>query len=73
MRSASVPPARLLSDEQAGGYTGTSKSYIRALIANGVLKPVELPSTDGSNARARLLRLDRLDIDRWLDSLPRQS
>lgn len=72
MNLATAPPARLLTDEQAGDYTGTSKPYIRRLIERGVLKRVELPTTDGSPGRARLLRLDVRDLDQWIDALPRQ-
>lgn len=67
-----APPARLVTDEGAGDYTGTSKSYIRALVERGVLRRVELPTTDGTPGRARLLRLDVRDLDIWIDSLPRQ-
>jgi hypothetical protein len=72
MKPASVPPARLLTDEEAGGYTGTSKSYIRSLAASGTLKRVELPTTNGTPGRARLLRFDVRDLDAWIDSLARQ-
>jgi hypothetical protein len=66
------PPARLLTDEEAGNYTSTSKSYVRALAERGVLRRVELPTTDGTPGRARLLRFDVKDLDRWIDSLVRQ-
>jgi excisionase family DNA binding protein len=70
MKPATVPP-RLMTDAEAAYYIGASKSYVRALIERGVLRPVELPTTDGKAGRARLLRLDKNDIDKWLDSLPR--
>ena len=70
--ATSVPPARLLTDEQSGDYTGTSKSYVRALVERGVLKRVELPTTLGTPGKARLLRIDVRELDRWIDSLSRQ-
>ena len=72
MKATTAPPARLLTDEQAGDYTGTSKSYIRALAASGVLRRVELPTTDGTPGRARLLRFDVRDLDSWIETLSRQ-
>ena len=72
MKPAHVPPARLLTDEQSGDYTGTSKSYIRALAERGVLRRVALPATNGTPGRARLLRFDVRDLDAWIDSLARQ-
>jgi excisionase family DNA binding protein len=71
MKSPPGPPARLLTDDEAATYIGASRSYVRALIERGVLRRVELPTTDGSAGRARLLRLDVRDLDLWLDSLPR--
>jgi excisionase family DNA binding protein len=65
----SVPPRRLLSDREAAQYIGASRSYVRALVANGVLRRVELPATDGNGGRARMLRLDVTDLDRFIDSL----
>jgi len=67
-----LPTARLLTDAEAAVYVGASRSYVRALIERGVLKRVELPSTDGTTARARLLRLDVRDVDAWIDSLARE-
>jgi len=71
MKPSSTPPARLLTDEEAADYTGTSKAYIRKLIERGVLRPVDLPTTSGEPGRARLLRLDARDLDSWIDALPR--
>ena len=72
MKALPAPPARLLTDEQAGDYTGTSKSYIRALASSGILRRVELPTTDGTPGRASLLRFDVRDLDAWIESLVRQ-
>ena len=47
-RKRPVVEPRLLSDDQAADYTGTSPSYIRQLVANGVLSRVELPATNGN-------------------------
>ena len=73
MKPAPVPPARLLTDEEAAEYTSTSKSYIRALASSGVLKRVELPTANGSPGKARLLRFDVRDLDVWIDRLPRSE
>jgi excisionase family DNA binding protein len=69
--SSTPPPARLLTDEQAADYLGVSRSYVRALLARGALKTIELPSANGTEPRARLVRLDVRDLDTWLDALPR--
>jgi hypothetical protein len=61
----------MLSDDDAAAYIGGSPAYVRALAAQGVLRPVEFPRTDGSPGRARLRRYDKHDIDKWLDTLPR--
>jgi hypothetical protein len=59
---------RLFTDDQAADYLGVSTSYVRALIARGVIRRVELPPTDErSGPRARMLRLDQRDLDRWID------
>jgi hypothetical protein len=60
-------PRRLLSDIEAGDYIGASRSYVRALVANGVLRRIELPATNGTSGRARMLRLDVRDLDAWID------
>jgi len=60
-------PKRLLTDIEAADHLGTSKSYVRALIANGKLRRVELPSTDGEGRRARLLRIDVKDLDQFIE------
>jgi hypothetical protein len=61
----------LLTDEQAADYLGVSRSYVRALLARGALKPVELPSANGTEPRARLLRIDIRTLDSFIDALPR--
>ncbi|MCC7241200.1 MAG: helix-turn-helix domain-containing protein [Acidobacteria bacterium] len=67
-RPAPAPPGRLLSDEQAAAYLGCSRSLVRAYVARGVLKPVSLPPAVAGNAKARLLRIDRADLDRLIDA-----
>ena len=66
---AGTPARRLLSDREAAQYIGSSRSYIRALVSNGVLRRVELPATNGDARAARMLRLDIRDLDRFVDSL----
>ena len=69
MKRASVPEQRrLLTDEQAADYIGTSKSYVRAQVAAGHIPRVELPSVDGER-RARLLRIDRADLDAFVERM----
>ena len=65
-----VPPARrLLDDKGAAEYLSVSRSYIRRLLARGVLSRVKLPATDHDDADARMLRIDVRDLDRWIDSM----
>jgi hypothetical protein len=67
-RGASSGARRLLTDIEAAAYIGASRSYVRALVANRVLRRVELPPTDGSMQRAaRMLRIDVRDLDAWID------
>jgi excisionase family DNA binding protein len=60
---------RLLSDEQAAEYVDASASYVRALVANGIIRRVELPATNRIGVRARLWRIDVRDLDAWLEGL----
>lgn len=69
MKPATAPPPRLLTDIEAAAYISVSRSYMRALVANGVLRRVELPATDGTAARARMLRLDIKDLDLFVERL----
>ena len=69
MKPAAAPVRRLLDDRAAGAYIGASRSYVRALIARGVLHRVELPATDGNGGRARMLRIDVRDLDRWIETM----
>jgi hypothetical protein len=69
MKAATGPPARLFSDVEAARYIGASRSYVRALVSRGVLRRVELPATDSSSGRARMLRLDVRDLDAFVDRL----
>jgi hypothetical protein len=72
MKPGPAPPEpRILSDPEVANYTGGSEAYVRALAAQGILRPVEFPRTDGSPGRARMRRYDKHDIDKWLDTLPR--
>jgi len=64
-----IQPWRLFSDREAAAYIGASKSYIRALIANGTLPRVELPATNGGGRAARMLRLDVADLDAFVERL----
>lgn len=67
-RAFPAPASRLLSDEQAAGYLGVSRSHIRALVARGALRRVDLPAAGDSARRARVLRLDRHDLDRLIET-----
>lgn len=62
-------PRRLVTDTGAAEYLNASRSYVRALIANGVLRRVELPPTDGTRGRARMLRIDIRDLDAFVDRM----
>lgn len=69
-RAALGPPApqvprRLFTDVEAASYIGVSRSYVRALVANGDLPRVELPATDGRGV-ARMLRIDVRDLDAFV-------
>ena len=58
---------RLVDDRGAAEYLSVSRSYIRRLLARGVLHRVKLPATDNADADARMLRIDVRDLDRWID------
>ena len=60
-------PQRLLTDAEAATYINASRSYLRALVANGVIKRVGLPPTDGGRGRARMFRIDVRDLDALVD------
>lgn len=64
---ASTVATRLLSDIQAASYLGVSRSAVRALVANGDLRRIVLPSTNGRGQAARLLRIDLKDLDRFIE------
>jgi excisionase family DNA binding protein len=64
---------RLLDDREAAAYIGASRSYVRALIARGALRRVELPATDGNGGRARMLRIDVQELDGWIERLKAQA
>ena len=69
MKSSTGAPVRLLSDKGAALYLGVSRSYVRALVARGVLHRVNLPATDNDNTDARMLRIDVRDLDAWIDRM----
>jgi excisionase family DNA binding protein len=60
---------RLLTDREAAKYLGASRSYVRALVARGAIRRVDLPATNGHGGRARLLRVDLRDLDAFVDSM----
>ena len=60
-------PKRLLTDVEAALYLGISRSTVRALIANGYLPRVQPPATDGRGGPARVLRIDRKDLDAFIE------
>jgi hypothetical protein len=67
-RCVSVPP-RLRDVDAAGDYLGVSPWTVRALVAEGHLKPVRLPSVryPGENGRRLLFDVRDLDaaVDKW--------
>jgi hypothetical protein len=60
---------RLLDDAAAADYLGVSRAYMRQLVANGSVRRVELPATDGSGGRARMTRIDVRDLDSLIERL----
>ena len=70
MSAATAPVRRLLSDLQAAEYLNISRGLLRRYIVQGIVKRVELPSADGRH-RARLLRIDRADLDLLIVDLKR--
>lgn len=60
---APLAARRLLTDREAADYIGVSRSFVRALVANGVLPRVDLPTASGDGRAARLLRIDVADLD----------
>jgi hypothetical protein len=69
--NATPQPRRLLDDRGAAAYLGVCRSYVRSLVARGVLRRVELPATDGNGNPARVLRLDVKDLDALVDRMKR--
>jgi len=67
--TTSAPVRRLVDDRGAAAYLSVSRSYIRRLLARGVLHRVNLPATESDDADARMLRIDVRDLDRWIDSM----
>lgn len=65
---APAPPGRLLTDIEAAHYLGLSRSAVRALVSRGELPRVSLPACDGTGRRARVLRIDRNDLDKFIDA-----
>jgi len=55
--------ARLLDTDAAATYLGVGKSTVRALIANGDLPVVKLPSVKYRSRPNRRVLLDRNDLD----------
>ena len=64
---APAPLGRLLTDIEAGHYLSLSRSAVRQLVARGALRRVALPACDGTGRRARVLRLDRADLDKFIE------
>jgi hypothetical protein len=59
--------ARLLDVEASGVYLGVSPWTIRSWIAEGHLRPVELPSTRSRRETNRRVLLDRIDLDTFVE------
>jgi excisionase family DNA binding protein len=66
-RAVPEPQGRLLDDVQAAQYLGCSRSLVRAYVARGVLKRVALPAAADGKRGARLLRIDRADLDKFIE------
>jgi excisionase family DNA binding protein len=57
---------RLLTVEQAAEYLAIGPDTVYALVAQGVLKRVRIPTDHGGELRKILL--DRVDLDRAIDA-----
>lgn len=67
-------PARLLDVHAAAAYLGgVCTDSVRALIANGQLVPVRLPSTRRPGESSRRLLFAREDLDALIDHWKRAS
>lgn len=66
--------ARLLDVDDAATYLGGISTWtVRALVAQGVLTPVRLPSCRQKSESNRRLLFDRCDLDRVIDAWKRES
>jgi hypothetical protein len=67
-------PARLLDVTAASAYLGgICADSVRALVAQGVLVPVRMPSTRRAGESSRRLLFAREDLDKLIDRWKAQS
>ena len=59
---------RLIGLKGSARYLGISDWTLRALIADGHLRPVRLPSVRDKNENGRRILLDRRDLDAFIDA-----
>lgn len=65
---------RLMDIAAAGEYLGgISKWTIYALVGNGVLQTVKLPSVKYQSRRSRRLLFDRADLDSFIEKCKREG
>ena len=68
MRGVDALPPRLLDVKAAARYLGGLSIWtVRALVADGHIRPVELPSVRRPGERSRRLLFDRVDLDAAVD------
>ena len=67
-------PARLLDVTATAAYLGgVCADSVRALVAQGQLAPVRLPSSRRPGESSRRLLFDRADLDALIDKWKRES
>ena len=65
---------RLMDIAAAGEYLGgISRWTIYALVGNGALQPVRLPSVKYQTRRGRRLMFDRNDLDSFIEKCKREG
>jgi hypothetical protein len=67
--TADVMPSRLLDVKSAAIYLGAVSTWtVRGLVADGVLRPVRMPSTRRRGESSRRLLFDRRDLDDLIET-----
>ena len=63
-----VVTPRLLDIKDAAAYLGVSEWSLRSWIADGLIKPIELPSVSKTREKNRRLLFDVKSLDVFVDS-----